>query len=309
MLKPSPNSIDFTQPYAMRKEALNDYMFQCQCARCTQNLNIYQVRALSLYDNINHRLSVVADPAAHRNHPGALDPTRIQAIESFTPTAIALISESPLYSSSAHQRRSLRRQLDQCRNLIALGLWAISPIPDLLVKISLLYAEEGDFVSALIIRCQVEIACEPFSHVSPFNPLRVLGLITIARLLCLTADKGASPWDSPPSSANQNVTAQTAQELLQTIDQVSLCQMLSYLVLKSLPVELEDGSIIAIDAQQILGEIEQLPGRERETSLIQSWVRNPMAHTSAAFFEYAVVKPIENLAALASGPLSQDFGI
>ena len=65
---------------------------------------------------------------------------------------------------------------------------------------------------------------------------------------------------------------------------------------------------VSITAKQMLDEINQLPGREQELSLINAWRENPEADQAKAFFEYAVVKQVDALANLGMDVFKMDFG-
>jgi SET and MYND domain-containing protein len=83
--------------------------------------------------------------------------------------------------------------------------------------------------------------------------------------------------------------------------------MLLIMILSTATSEEVAGWDIFTEAKSMLGEIEQLTGREREKSLIGEWQENPGSERSQAFFEYAVVKQVNALAALAPSILAQEF--
>ena len=141
----------------------------------------------------------------------------------------------------------------------------------------------------------------------PSTPVRAKNLFMIAKLLANTAQGTASLGNSVKSLAAKANLDQKAQEALQDIDQVSLCQMLLTMVLRSAPVGYVADWELAVGAREMLQDIEQLAGRDKELSLIRSWIQDPAGDQSRAFFDFAVVRPVDALAALGRAVLEVDF--
>lgn len=276
------------------------------CQRCEKDLNVYQVCADSPIIDMN-RHSLVADIGKLARHPVAINSSRISAARRYSEELSELLDEKESTGSLEGRRTSLRMRYQQCRGLVSEEMWAISPLAQLLSEISILYAEEGNFVYALVTACFIATSCDPYRHVLPYHPIRIKGLLLVAKLLANTAADTASLGNSQ-AVASKGDFNQRALQTLQDIDQVSLCQMLLMMILKSVPRGYVQEWEVSITAKQMLDEINQLPGREQELTLINAWRENPEADQAKAFFEYAVVKQVDALANLGMDIFKMDFG-
>ncbi|KAF4446619.1 SET and MYND protein [Fusarium austroafricanum] len=297
---------DYTFPLSKRREALAPYFFKCQCIRCEKDLNIYQVCASSPIIDMN-RHSLVADIGKLGQHPAATDSEKASTARSYSAELSDLINEKDHNLSPEDRRATLRARYQQCKGLTSEKLWAVSPLPQLLTEISILYIEESNFVYALAMGCFVAISCDPYRHVLPYHPLRVKGLLLVAKLLANTAADTASLGSSQAVASKRDLN-QRALQTLQDIDQISLCQMLLIMILKSFPKHYVQEWEVSATAEQMLDEINELSGREQELSLINAWREDPEADQARAFFEYAVVKQADALANLGLEILEMDFG-
>lgn len=272
-------------------------------------MNVYQVCATSPNINLN-RHSLVQDPSQLRHAATTRNPENAVAIKAqyeSTASLIASFESQQTPSSLTERRRHLRAQYRQCRSLITADLWALSPLPHILTEVSVYLAEKEDFASALAVACQVATACEPFRYVASFHPVRIMGIATLAKLLANTAPNTGALQQSITAVSTKASISETTQERLRDIDQVSLCQMLLIMVLRSVPDGFGTNWNVVDEAKVMLREIEQLPGREKEQSLISEWGQDPDNDRSQAFFEYAVVQPTNALASLAPGILRSEF--
>ncbi|KAH7197621.1 uncharacterized protein B0J16DRAFT_366802 [Fusarium flagelliforme] len=297
---------DYTFPLSKRKQALAPYFFDCMCQRCEKDLNVYQVCADSPIIDMN-RHSLVADIGKLGRHPVATNSSKISAARRYSEELSGLLDEKESTGSLEGRRTSLRMRYQQCRGLVSEEMWATSPLAQLLSEISILYAEEGNFVYALVTACFIATSCDPYRHVLPYHPIRIKGLLLVAKLLANTAADTASLGNSQ-AVASKGDFNQRALQTLQDIYQVSLCQMLLMMIIKSVPRGYVQEWEVSITAKQMLDEINQLPGREQELSLINAWRENPEADQAKAFFEYAVVKQVDALADLGMDVFKMDFG-
>ncbi|CVL10347.1 hypothetical protein LB506_000214 [Fusarium annulatum] len=297
---------DYTFPRSKRKHALAPYFFDCQCPRCEKDLNVYQVCAGSPIINMN-RHSLVADVGKLGKHPAATDSTKASTATSFSEQLSDVIDEKDPTLSPEDRRRVLGARYQQCRGLTAENLWAVSPLPQLLTEVSILYIEESNFIYALTTACFVATSSEPYRYVLPHHPIRIKGLLLVAKLLANTAADTASLGNSQAVASKGDIN-QRALQTLQDIDQVSLCQMLLIMIIASVPRDYAREWEVSATAQQMLDEINELPGRDQELSLINAWKENPEGEQARAFFEYAVVKQVDSLASLGLEILEMDFG-
>ncbi|KAF4963161.1 hypothetical protein FSARC_8787 [Fusarium sarcochroum] len=297
---------DYTFPLSKRKQALAPYFFDCNCSRCEKDLNVYQVCAGSPVIDLN-RHSLAADVGKLGQHPAATDSNKVSVARKCGEELSDLIDEKEQATSLEGRRRALRTHYQRCKGLVAANMWAISPLSQLLTEVSILYTEEGNFVYALATACCIATSCDPYRHALPCHPVRIKGLLLVAKLLANTAADTASLGNSQAVVSKGDFN-QRALQTLQDIDQVSLCQMLLIMILKSVPKGYVQEWEVSISAKQMLDEINQLPGRDQELSLINSWREVPETDQARAFFEYAVVKQIDALGNIGLEILRMDFG-
>lgn len=133
----------------------------------------------------------------------------------------------------------------------------------------------------------------------------------VAKLLANTAADTAIAMNSSGSSAvvqKGTDLSNIIQDALREIDQVSLCQMVLMMILRLAPTGEADKWDIPKDAQKMLQDIQQLPGREKELSLIDVWAAEPHSNSTAAFFKFAVVDPCRRLSELGKAVMMNEFG-
>lgn len=297
----------YTDPLHRRREALAHYKFVCQCLRCRDNLNVYQVAAVSPTVNLNSQ-SLVSDVSKFRHHPAASNSSKQSIIHRYGESAEPIVNALAEIESPSERRNLLKSEYKKRKALVDEQLWAVTPLPDILFRISMLYGEEENFTLALPVACLIATACDPYQYTSPFHPIRLSGLFTIANFLTHTAATTAFLENSNTPVSRTARLEQKIEQTLREIDQVSLCQMLLILILKSLPDNYGARMDLAVKAQALLSDIEKLAGREQETSLINEWRRDPNSEKSQAFFEFAVVKQVDALASLGKEVLERDFG-
>ncbi|KAI9172101.1 Histone-lysine N-methyltransferase SMYD3 [Paramyrothecium foliicola] len=304
---PVNDPLDYTFPLSKRREALSTYMFECRCPRCKDDLNIYQACAASSNVRLN-TLSIVPNLSNVQSHPAVTNSRKAAAAREYSEAVAGLLDSEQLGSSGSTRLETLKQQYQGCKELVVAELWALPPLPQTLTEISINYAEDGNFPFALAIACHIATACDPYRYPAPFHPVRAKGLVMIAKLLANTAADTASLHDALRPLAAGTGSRQSVEDALQDIDQVSLCEMLLVMVLKYSPAQQEADWELSAAAREMLVDIERLPGREKELSLINAWKQEPYSEQSQAFFEYAVVKQIDTLAKLGRAILKVEFG-
>lgn len=303
----NPRHVVYTDPLPKRREALAHYKFVCQCLRCRDNLNVYQVAAVSPTVNLNSQ-GLVPDVSKFRHHPAASNSSKQSIINRYGESADSIVSALAEIESPSERRKLLRLEYKKRKALVDEELWAVTPLPDILFRIAMLYGEEEKFNLALPVACLIATACDPYQYTSPFHPIRLFGLLTIANFITHTAATTALQESSNTPVSKKATLEQNIEQTLREIDQVSLCQMLLIMILKYLPDKYGAKMDSAVKAQALLDDIEKLAGREQETSLIDEWRRDPISEKSQAFFEFAVVKQVDALASLGKRVLERDFG-
>ncbi|KID87988.1 MYND finger family protein [Metarhizium guizhouense ARSEF 977] len=269
---------DYTMPLSARREALEQYSFECTCARCKGDLNVYQVR--TTYPNTYSVADVSGGDGDE--HPAVTDKTTQDVAARYTTQPARLPDSLPArYAALKAQYRLSRRLADA-------NLWAVSPVPQLLAETAIYFAERDDFPCALAVTALAATSCDPFRYAALFHPVRLKNLFMMAKLLANTAE-------STGNTAARGGLYQKLQDTLSNIDQVSLCQMLLIMVIKMCPGDLADWELV-VAAREMLADIGKLPGREKELSLINAWAADGDAEASRLFFEYAVVRQVGVLA-------------
>ncbi|KAM4059558.1 MYND finger domain-containing protein [Hirsutella rhossiliensis] len=301
---------DYTYPLTKRQQALASYCFECRCPRCKDDLNVYQVGAASPRNIIPDGLSLVPDPFSRlRNHPAVNDAGKQVLVKAHGESATMSTERRTMPQDSLHERHEmLLAQYRDCAGLVAAEMWAVTPVPQLLTEISIYYAERGDFAFALAVACFVATACDPYRYAAYFHPVRAKNVLMIAKLLANTAEGTTALNQAVESITTRADLDQKIRETLRDIDQVSLCQMLLIMVLRSAPAGHADGWEVAVAAREMLQDIEQLPGRDKELPLITAWMQDPSDEQCRAFFDYAVVQQVDALASLGRAVLQVKFG-
>ncbi|PNP59517.1 hypothetical protein THARTR1_01007 [Trichoderma harzianum] len=298
----------YTDPLVKRREALAHYKFVCNCLRCRDNLNVYQVAAISPNVNLNSQ-SLVPDVSKFRKHPATTSPSKQSIINRHGESADRISNALATIESPSERRKILKSEYNKSKALVAEELWAVTPLPDILFRISMLYGEEENFAFALAVACFIATACDPYQYASPYHPVRLAGLFTVANLTTHTAAATAFLAKSATPVSKKATLEQKVEETLREIDQVSLCQMLLIMVLKYSPEKYGAEPSLVGKARMLLEDIEKLAGREKETSLIDEWRQDPNSEKSQAFFEFAVVQQVNALANLGREILRRDIEI
>ena len=221
--------------------------------------------------------------------------------------ALADIESSATPDTGSSQHASLCHRYQRCKNFAESDVWAMAPLPHLVADASSYYAAEENWSFALTTACLMATACDSYRYPPPFHSVRVQDLFRIAKLLSNTAADTSSLSQSPSSVVSKSDPNTRVQDTLKDIDQVSLCQMLLMMVLRLIPEELAKEWDLAVDAQDMLKDIGQLPGRDKALTLINAWATNPEADQSRKFFQYAVVGPVHTLASLGKEALEHEF--
>ncbi|EQL00233.1 MYND finger family protein [Ophiocordyceps sinensis CO18] len=275
---------DYTYPLVKRQQALAPYCFECSCPRCKDDLNVYQVCAASPRSLVPHDLSLVPDAYTRLSSHPAVNDAATQALAKALGESATTSTETRTLTShdSLRERHEmLLAQYRDCAGLVAADLWAVTPVPQLLTEISIYYAEQGEFAFALAVACFIATACDAHRYAAYFHPVRAKNVLIIAKLLAHTAEGTAAPSRAVDSINTRAGPDQRIRETLRDIDQVSLCQMLLTMVLRSAPAGHAHEWDVAAPAREMLQDIGQLPGREKELSLIMAWMQDPAGGENA----------------------------
>jgi SET and MYND domain-containing protein len=187
------------------------------------------------------------------------------------------------------------------------GLWALPGVAESINAEIVARIEDSNISEALALACLQATHSDPYRYPAPFHPVRVKNLLVITKLISNTAAITAGVYSSLNTLGEQNASLEKkVQDGLGDIDQVSLCQMILILILRWAPKGYEATWDVSVMAKALLDDIDKLPGREKELSLINAWKAEPTSDSSQAFFDFAVVKPVKALAETAKS--SMDLG-
>lgn len=242
-----------------------------------------------------------------RKHRGIVDEAAVKVSQNAPIEALETIELASQVENIEVKEKAIKDQYEACRELIDQNLWAVSPLANLLTEVSILYSEKQNFAYALFVACFTACESDAFRFPAAFHPSRVKTLFVIVKLLSNTAPMAAEQHNSVQPASSKGTLYESSIKKLLEIDQVSLCQMLLVIILQSVPDKQLMEWDLAKEAAEMLFEIEHLPGREQETSLIRLWQESPGDNESKAFFHYAVVKQLDTLAQLGKQVLESDF--
>lgn len=256
--------------------------------------------------------SILGDGTKLQTHAAVSEPAK-QA----TARAAAELHFQPMPSDLAERRALLRTQLSDCKALAAAELWAVTPLAQTLTELAIYYAERQDYAFALAIAAMITRDCDPYRFPAPFHPVRAKNIFMMAKLLSNTAADtalaeqkgGGGKVQLSPRAMESADVGRRLQDALRDIDQVSLTQMLLFMVLDTAPPPHLAGWELAQQAREVMAGIAELKGRDQELSLIGLWRKDPKSDRAQAFFEYGVGQQVDILADLGRDVLREDFGV
>ncbi|KXX73039.1 SET domain and MYND-type zinc finger protein 6 [Madurella mycetomatis] len=264
--------IDNTLPKAARHEALKLYHFHCDCPRCKDDLDVYEVCQSSPTVPLNS-FSLQPDLTKLRNPQ--IDRSKVSKaqIEAIYKAWKAL--PKPEGDDEEDHLRVGRAQWELCKPLIEAGMWAVEPVPTTILDVALRWQTSYKMVVyALPLLCFLCTECEPFKLVAPFMPWRIKGIMSVVKLLAVTGEFTAS----------------------------------GALATRCLHEGLVGILALADQAKSMLEDVESLVGREKESALIRAWANDPEDPEGSAFFENEVLQRINGLASFAPEVLEAMLG-
>lgn len=96
-------------------------------------------------------------------------------------------------------------------------------------------------------------------------------------------------------------------DTLARIDQVSLCEAVLRIVVYHGPMAHSDDWEVVVSARELLDDIAQLQGRERESAGIGRWASAPEREEARGWFERAVMGPVRELAGFAEDIVEREL--
>ncbi|KAI0600882.1 hypothetical protein F4775DRAFT_607961 [Biscogniauxia sp. FL1348] len=289
---------------AHRQESLKRrYHFDCNCPRCEDDLDVYQLcmkyphlelNSFSLVPDLDRLRDPPVSQFLHSNEPLK------QVVKNIYPTC-----SHPLQDETPEATvNELRRRWRACEPLWKSKMYAVDPISQVLTEANIYFSGHGNFPYSIAISCFLALHCEPFRFPMPFAPLRVKGLFMIAKLLA----------NITPTTMNQEAYGATApfaakiSQVLGKIDQATMCQVVASLVVHYGPAAHSTEWQVYGQAKDMLSDIASLPGRELENSMVKAFITNPKGVEEARFFESAILNPIRELSKFAPEVMVSEFG-
>lgn len=206
-------------------------------------------------------------------------------------------------SDSEDDMHLARLRWKLCQPLVEAKMFAVEPLPtSLLDFVTMCHADSNKIAYALPLACFLSTECDPVKLVAPFLPWRVKGLMVIAKLLTHIGELRAT------GELERTCTHKILVDILTKSDQVSMCEAVLRLIVRYGPMGVSEDWDVLREAKSILREIESLQGREQESYFLRTWAKDPEDPEGSAFFANAVLKPIDDLAALAIGIMDAELG-
>ncbi|KAI5923334.1 hypothetical protein F4810DRAFT_217736 [Camillea tinctor] len=299
-------TISYIEPMphrTQRQEALKRrYHFDCNCPRCEDDLDVYQLCRRYPHLELNS-FSLVPDLDRLRNPPIRRflhsDETLKQVVRDVYPTC----SQSLQDHTPETTVKELKRRWKACEPLWKSELYAVDPISHVFTEANVYFSGNGNFAYSIAISCFLALHCEPFRFPMPFAPHRVKGLFMIAKLL---ANIGPIPLNQETRGASESIGANISQ-VLSRVDQATMCQVIASLVVRYGPAAHSAEWQVYGQAKDMLSDIGSLPGRELEDTTIRAFLVNPKGVEEARFFESAILTPIRALSQFALEIMASEF--
>ncbi|KAK4127142.1 SET domain-containing protein [Parathielavia appendiculata] len=283
--------IDNTLPKAARHEALRSYHFRCDCLRCEDDLDVYDVCQNSPDIPLNS-FSLQPDLEKLRNPP--IDRSKVSKVEIEAIYKKWQALAKPEGDDEGDHLKLAKARWKLCRPLIDARMWAVEPLPTTILELATRWQTSNKMVVyALPLLCCLATECDPFKLVAPFMPWRIKGIVAIVKLLAVTGELTAS------GALATRCTHEGLVGTLATSDQVSMCEALLRLVVRHASVGAAEDWDVLQQAKSMLEDVESLQGREQESNVLRAWAKDPNDPECAAFFENQVLKPIKTLSSIA----------
>ncbi|KAK3902721.1 hypothetical protein C8A05DRAFT_43902 [Staphylotrichum tortipilum] len=283
--------IDNNLPRAARHEALRLYHFTCDCLRCKDDLDVYEVCQASTAIPLNS-FSLQPDLSKLRNPP--IDRAKVTKAEVEAIYKKWQALAKPEDDDEAEHLRLAQARWELCRPLVEAKMWAVEPLPTTILELTTSWQTSYKMVVyALPLVCFLATECDPFKMVAPFMAWRIKDMVAAIKLLAVTGEFTAS------GALATRCTHEGLVGTLAMADQVSMCEALLRLAVHHGSVGAAQDWEVLKEARSMLADLESLEGREQESSLLRAWARDPEDPEGAAFFESQVLRPIRTLSSFA----------
>ncbi|ETS87963.1 hypothetical protein PFICI_01791 [Pestalotiopsis fici W106-1] len=295
--------IDCNLHKSNRIKALKErWRFDCLCSRCENDLDVYQTAWAYPHLDLN---SISLNPDFTPSSPKPS--TTVASIEAQVEEIYSACS-TPLSTAAADSpsqyAAALRQRWQLCQPLCAAGLYAVEPVPQTLGQATIHLGEQReDYPSSLAVSCFIALRCDPVKSPMPFGGARIKGLQLLANLLSNTAPLSGRRASSFDGSLRGRIV-----RALSNMDQATIAQAVLAIAVHWAPRAHSEEWQIYHEAKEQLQDIEGLRGRDKEKRLIQRWITDQTDQEAALFFDYAVLKPVQELAGFALEIMDTEFG-
>ncbi|KAK4230713.1 hypothetical protein QBC38DRAFT_468621 [Podospora fimiseda] len=289
--------IDSTLPRSTRQGALRLYHFTCGCPRCSGNLDAYEVCQSLPAIPLN---SFSLQPDLKKLQNPSIDRSKV------TKEQVERIHNEWYEKTNSRTDDAMDIAEDRwkiCKPLVEANMWAIEPVPSTILGLCNYWQTQYKWVVyALPLACFLATECDPVKYPAPFETWRVKGIIVIVQLLAVTGELTSS-GELAKRCPHEGIVG-----VLALADQVTMCQGLLHLAIHHGLIGADEDWQVLKDAKAMLKDLESLPGREKESSLIQAWAKNPEDPQGKVFFEEEVLKPVKELSSIAPEILDAMLG-
>ncbi|KAK4172454.1 hypothetical protein QBC36DRAFT_247527 [Triangularia setosa] len=280
--------IENDKPRSVRRQGLRLYHFECDCPRCVDDLDVYQVAQTSPVLSLN---SLSLQPDLSKFREPVIDRSGI-SMRQIEDIYKAVYDQTKPEQDNSIEAAQTRWRL--CKPLVEAKMWAVEPLPTTILLLATNWQASYKWVVyALPLACFLATQCDPFKLVAPFLSWRIKGVMIITKLLAVTGELTSS------GELAQRCTHEGIVGALAMADQITMCQALLHIIVHQGFIGASKDWDVLKEATTMLKDLESLPGRENESNLVQAWARDPQDPEVKVFFENEVLNPINTLASFA----------
>ncbi|KAI1436765.1 SET domain-containing protein [Xylaria sp. CBS 124048] len=296
--------IDHSLHLANRQEAFRTrYHFRCSCARCKDDLSVYDVcrayphldlNSLSLQPDIQKMIAKF--PTLTPGEKASLNAT----VEEIFPSCSASI----VNLSGPEKAKELRRRWQACKPLrcAPVPLFAIAPFPDLLADAAVYFMKQGNPDYSLCVSSFIATQVDPYISPAPFAIQRVKQMLLLARTgVTLMVRKVPQPSVQYDSLEGRVIRA------VRRVDLSRMCQVLLELIVHYGPTAHSEEWPVVGEAKELLKW--QYVGRREEVSKrFRQIVKNPTGAKERGFLDHDLLDYLRELSSFCMEIMEKEFG-